>query len=229
MNLSIQFLTVSQITPALFVGFVRRQQVKRCWRKESGRWVLKDIAFLDDWSPADYTHLLQKLRAILLSGGAVLAAFDGGVLAGFAAVTNEPFGPAEEYLQLSELNVSQPLRGQGHRPGAVPACLRAGKDTRRAKALSFRALRRGNAGVLPRVWAAWRRPGTTRSWSPSSPATARWNFCFELPQKLSTTKTDRFAALIGAGKPVCFSLELCFSPLLGRRLLGASFDFLANL
>ena len=90
MNLSIQFLTVSQITPALFVGFVRRQQVKRCWRKESGRWVLKDIAFLDDWSPADYTHLLQKLRAILLSGGAVLAA-----------------------LQLSELNVSQPLRGQG--------------------------------------------------------------------------------------------------------------------
>ena len=105
MNLSIQFLTVSQITPALFVGFVRRQQVKRCWRKESGRWVLKDIAFLDDWSPADYTHLLQKLRAILLSGGAVLAAFDGG--------TNEPFGPAEEYLQLSELNVSQPLRGQG--------------------------------------------------------------------------------------------------------------------
>ena len=113
MNLSIQFLTVSQITPALFVGFVRRQQVKRCWRKESGRWVLKDIAFLDDWSPADYTHLLQKLRAILLSGGAVLAAFDGEILAGFAAVTNEPFGPAEEYLQLSELNVSQPLRGQG--------------------------------------------------------------------------------------------------------------------
>lgn len=113
MNLSIQSLTVSQITPALFAGFVRRQQVKRCWRKESGRWVLKDIAFLDDWSPADYTHLLQKLRAILLSGGAVLAAFDGGVLAGFAAVTNEPFGPAEEYLQLSELNVSQPLRGQG--------------------------------------------------------------------------------------------------------------------
>lgn len=113
MNLSIQSLTVSQITPALFVGFVRRQQVKRCWRKESGRWVLKDIAFLDDWSPADYTHLLQKLRAILLSGGAVLAAFDGKILAGFAAVTNEPFGPAEEYLQLSELNVSQPLRGQG--------------------------------------------------------------------------------------------------------------------
>ena len=94
MNLSIQSLTVSQITPALFVGFVRRQQVKRCWRKESGRWVLKDIAFLDDWSPADYTHLLQKLRAILLSGGAVLAAFDGEILAGFAAVTNEPFGPA---------------------------------------------------------------------------------------------------------------------------------------
>ena len=113
MNLSIQSLTVSQITPALFAGFVRRQQVKRCWRKESGRWVLKDIAFLDDWSPADYTHLLQKLRAILLSGGAVLAAFDGKILAGFAAVTNEPFGPAEEYLQLSELNVSQPLRGQG--------------------------------------------------------------------------------------------------------------------
>ena len=39
--------------------------------------------------------------------------FHGKILAGFAAVTNEPFGPAEEYLQLSELNVSQPLRGQG--------------------------------------------------------------------------------------------------------------------
>lgn len=228
MNLSIQSLTVSQITPALFVGFVRRQQVKRCWRKESGRWVLKDIAFLDDWSPADYTHLLQKLRAILLSGGAVLAAFDGEILAGFAAVTTSRLARRR--------NISSSRSSTSHSPCAGRAL--AGSCSGLPASRQGFAARKSS--IFPRTpprkrrrsttrWAAWRRPGTTRSWSPSSPATARWNFCSELPQKLSTTKTDRFAALIGAGKPVCFSLELCFSPLRGRRLLGASFDFLANL
>ena len=57
----------------------------RCWRKENGAWLLKDIAFVDDWSPQDYDTLLEHLRHTLQTGGALIGAFQVERLAAEAA------------------------------------------------------------------------------------------------------------------------------------------------
>lgn len=106
-------LTLGEVVPALFEGFTRRQEVTRCWRRENGSWLLKDIAFIDDWSPQDYGTLLDCLRHTLETGGALIGAFQGNQLAGFASVENEFFGSQKQYLQLSSLHVSLPYRHQG--------------------------------------------------------------------------------------------------------------------
>jgi len=52
-------LTKNEVTVQLFGCFIRRQIVTKCWRKEDGKWVIKDAPFIDDWSPEDYPFLVE--------------------------------------------------------------------------------------------------------------------------------------------------------------------------
>ena len=96
-------LAADEIAPALFKDFVRRQEVKRCWRKSNGEWVLKDIAFIDDWSRDDYLKLVDDLKRTVREGGFVCAAFAGGVLKGSHG----------QYADLEAIHVSEDMRGRG--------------------------------------------------------------------------------------------------------------------
>ncbi len=102
-----------EIELCLFASFNRYQKVNRCWRKEAGVWVLKDIAFVEEWSLEEYKYLVECLKNTLITGGAVIAAFDNNALIGFASVESMPFGSAGEYLQLSSLHVSSDYRNKG--------------------------------------------------------------------------------------------------------------------
>ena len=108
-----QTLKAEAVVPALFQGFIRRQVVTKCWRKEQGQWVIRDAPFLDDWTEGDYAVLISCLRHTLQTGGVVFAAFQDGVLKGFASVEPELFGGEQRYLDLSSLHVSQDMRGKG--------------------------------------------------------------------------------------------------------------------
>lgn len=105
-------LAADEIAPALFKDFVRRQDVKRCWRKSNGEWVLKDIAFIDDWSRADYLKLVDDLKRAAREGGFVCAAFAGGVLKGFCAVDGVLKGSHGQYADLEAIHVSEDMRGR---------------------------------------------------------------------------------------------------------------------
>lgn len=106
-------LTPAQINRALFAAFQRRQKVCQCWRKIDGAWCIKDIAFVDDWSEADYATLVSCLKETLHRGGLVIGAFENDALKGFASVEGTPIGIHHDYLDLSSLHVSQELRGRG--------------------------------------------------------------------------------------------------------------------
>lgn len=106
-------LSIEQINPKLFAGFIRRQTVTKCWRKENGEWIIKDAPFIDDWNEKDYNILISCLKNTLLSGGFVYAAFCDNILKGFVSVEPEFFGGENRYLDLSSIHVSQDLRGQG--------------------------------------------------------------------------------------------------------------------
>lgn len=106
-------LRFEDLNPELFRQFNRFQPVTKCWRKEEGRWVIRDIAFIEQWSDDDYAHLLDSLRHTLSRGGWIGGAFEDDRLIGFASVEGVFFGEQGEYLQLSNLHVSFESRRKG--------------------------------------------------------------------------------------------------------------------
>ena len=97
----------------LFTTFNRYQDVKKCWRKENGEWVLKEIAFAEQWGSDEYEFLVKCLQNTIKTGGTVFGVFHNDVLIGFTAVENEFFGSQKEYLQLSSIHISYENRGMG--------------------------------------------------------------------------------------------------------------------
>ena len=106
-------LTENEICRDLFSQFIRRQNVVKCWRREGGKWVIRDDPFIDDWSEADYGILITCLRNTAATGGIVYGFFHDGKLKGFASVESALFGTAGKYLDLTSLHVSADMRGKG--------------------------------------------------------------------------------------------------------------------
>lgn len=93
-------ISMERLNAELFSGFSRRQEVTKCWRREGGRWVVKDIAFVDDWDSGDHERVLRQLEGVLQRGGAVWGAFDGDTLKGFASVNGGLIGSRKQYAVL---------------------------------------------------------------------------------------------------------------------------------
>lgn len=106
-------LRVDEIERALFQNFLRHQNVTKCWRREDGKWIVKEVPFVDDWSEDDYSILISCLKNTLNTGGFVHAAFDDDVLKGFVSVEPDFFGGEQRYLDLSSIHVSEDMRAQG--------------------------------------------------------------------------------------------------------------------
>lgn len=106
-------LTADELCRELFGGFIRRQVVTKCWRRDHGQWVIRDDPFVDDWSEEDYQTLIVCLKHTITAGGFVRAAFVGGVLKGFVSVEPDFWGSRQEYLDLSSIHVSEDMRGTG--------------------------------------------------------------------------------------------------------------------
>lgn len=97
----------------LFDRFIRHQVVTKCWRKEEGEWVIKDVPFIDDWGKEEFQTLVSCLQNTIRTGGFVYGAFYEGNLKGFTSVESELFGGAQQYLDLSCIHVSEDMRGRG--------------------------------------------------------------------------------------------------------------------
>ena len=106
-------LTKDEVGLSLFSKFNRYQEVKKCWRKENGEWILKEIFFIEHWGPDEYKYLVRCLKNTIVSGGTVFGAFNKNVLVGFASLENDFFGSKNEYLQLSSIHTSYENRGKG--------------------------------------------------------------------------------------------------------------------
>ena len=65
-------LNKEDIKLSLFSEFNRYQEVKKCWRKENDKWVLKDISFIEQWGENEYIFLVKCLINTIETGGVVL-------------------------------------------------------------------------------------------------------------------------------------------------------------
>ena len=111
--MEIRELVESEISLELFKSFQRYQKVTKCWRKIDGRWVIKDIDFIDQWSLEEYNELIFYLKNTIRTSGVVYGAFIYGSLQGFASVEGSPIGSKAHYLDLSSIHVSLGARGKG--------------------------------------------------------------------------------------------------------------------
>jgi len=106
-------LEKAEIGVTIFSNFNRFQDVRKCWRKEDGEWILKEIAFIEHWGSSEYEYLIRCLHNTINTGGTVFGAFHSNVLVGFASIENQFFGSQKEYLQLSSIHTSYENRGMG--------------------------------------------------------------------------------------------------------------------
>ncbi|MEG0962736.1 MAG: GNAT family N-acetyltransferase [Lachnospiraceae bacterium] len=113
MDITYEKLTEPQITRELFAHFQRHQEVTRCWRKENGKWILKNIKFVEEWTEAEYAFLVKCLKNTIKTGGYVYGAFQDEVLLGFVSVESKHFGSQNQYVQLSCIHISCKSRGNG--------------------------------------------------------------------------------------------------------------------
>lgn len=66
-------LVLDELNRELFRAFIRRQDVTKCWRKENGRWIIRDAPFIDDWGEEEYQILVKCLKNTIATGGFVYA------------------------------------------------------------------------------------------------------------------------------------------------------------
>ncbi len=108
-----RILQAEEICRELFGHFIRRQIVTKCWRKENGKWIIKDAPFIDDWTEKDYRILIICLKTTIHTNGFVCAAFYDKKLKGFVSVESEIFGDEQKYCDLSCIHVSEEMRNKG--------------------------------------------------------------------------------------------------------------------
>jgi ribosomal protein S18 acetylase RimI-like enzyme len=111
----IRELRLNDLFPDLLRHFNRYQEVKRCLRSENGKWVLKDIAFVEQWDEAIKKEIVaDDFTNCINSGGAVWGVFDEkNELIAFASLLSDFFGSEGQYLQLMQIHTSYEYRSKG--------------------------------------------------------------------------------------------------------------------
>jgi GNAT superfamily N-acetyltransferase len=113
-NINYKELKIADLNDNLLDHYNRYQEVKRCYRKENGNWIIKNIEFVENWDKDKKIKVIQKLYETINScGGYVFGAFIDEKLIGFAILFNKKFGSRKQYIQLDSMQVSYSNRHNG--------------------------------------------------------------------------------------------------------------------
>ena len=168
---------VNEINRELFRHFKRHQAVTKCWRKISGVWCIKDIAFTDEWTERDYAFLVSCLKNTVQTGGMVSGAFFLEQLKGFASVESALFGRNKEYLDLSSMY--RKICEAEESAGSYSALRKTGQSSMVRRNCIFPRTPQWKARHSTVRWVVWKHRNTTRSMWQKSLATANWNVLSE--------------------------------------------------
>ncbi len=113
--ISYRELNINEINLELFDSFERRQIVTKCRRKDeaTGKWIIIDNPFIDDWNEEEYKELVRCLKETVTEGGFVYGSFVDNKLKGFVAVKALPIGSHLQYMDLASIHVSEDMRRNG--------------------------------------------------------------------------------------------------------------------
>lgn len=157
-----RIIKFDELNRKLFGSFIRHQVVTKCYRKEDGKWTIKDAPFIDDWNEEEYDFLVTCLKNTIKTGGLVYGAFLDGVLKGFVSVETGIFGGENKYLDLSSIHISEDMRGNG--VGSI--LFRAAKEWAKkmgAKNCIYRLIQLWKRRHFTKKWVVWKQWNIMRS------------------------------------------------------------------
>lgn len=127
-------LVMDELNHELFMDFDRYEEVHRAWRiREDGSEYLKDIYYEEDWDDNELLCICNELKSTLEKGGSVFAAFDESKLVGFASLGNEFFGSKDQYIQLSNLHITNNYRHKGIGKALFNMCTNKARELKASK------------------------------------------------------------------------------------------------
>ncbi|MCH5183648.1 MAG: GNAT family N-acetyltransferase [Oscillospiraceae bacterium] len=112
-NITVRNLTSEELHPQMLQTFTHKQNISAQWVKNSDRWVLQKTSLRREWSDEKRIWVPQYLRHQLDRGGAVIGAFCGNRLVGFACIDGILKGNPEKYTNLTMLFVDDDWKRKG--------------------------------------------------------------------------------------------------------------------
>lgn len=94
-------------------GFIRHQQVTKCWRRVDGKLVLKPISFVEEWDLSELRKMAEEILTGISGSGFAYGAFSENKVVGYALVSGDFFGSDSQYIELKQFYVSEPFRRMG--------------------------------------------------------------------------------------------------------------------
>ena len=108
------FLTEKNFNENSLDDFLRHQEVKECWRKNSNNeYVLVPNKYVEDWDLNKRKEVAREILNKIAGKGFAYGAFYEGKVVGYILISNEFFGGSNQYMELLLYHVSEPYRRRG--------------------------------------------------------------------------------------------------------------------
>ena len=108
------FLTENNFNEDSLDSFIRHQEVKGCWRKNSNNeYVLVTNEYVEDWDLSKRKEVAREVLHKIAGEGFAYGAFCEDKIVGYILVSNKSFGSSDQYMELLLFHVSEPYRGRG--------------------------------------------------------------------------------------------------------------------
>jgi len=111
-NIRIEKISSGNFSKYSLDDFIRHQVVKESWRNIDGCRILLPSDYVEDWDLEKRREIAEAISENLDGPLLDYGAIDGDKLVAFVTLDTRPIGTAKQYLQLVELEVSEPYRRQ---------------------------------------------------------------------------------------------------------------------
>jgi N-acetylglutamate synthase-like GNAT family acetyltransferase len=127
-NIDFKELSIDDINNDLLDNFNRYQEVKKCYVKDNGNWVIRNNEFIENWDKNKKINVINNFSKIIDEGGYIFGAYYDKKLIGFSALLNNKFGSNEHYIELKYIHVSLEYRHKGIGKKLFNLCIEKAKN-----------------------------------------------------------------------------------------------------
>jgi N-acetylglutamate synthase-like GNAT family acetyltransferase len=123
-----KILKFNDVNENILDYYDRYQEVKKCYRNENGKWIVKKIEYIENWNKNEIENVIKEFIETIKNNGCIFGAYENNKLIGFAALLNKKFGSNNQYIQLGHMHVSFGYRNKGIGKKLFELCIKKTKE-----------------------------------------------------------------------------------------------------